>query len=219
VASGVVPDPDAYPEPARSRQATAPRSSQGPGEEGILRAAIAVMAEKGYHGTSVRDIAVRAGLSPGALYYHFESKQELLATIMERGIEELLRRTRAALAEAGDDPAARLGAIVRTHVLFHLEDQRGTMLGTSELRALEEPLRSRHLDKRHRQQRLFDDVVVQGTERGVFATPIPLDASRAVVVMCTGVASWFSPEGPLGRAEIALRYQRLALDMVGAGRD
>ncbi|TDE18927.1 TetR/AcrR family transcriptional regulator, partial [Actinomadura sp. 6K520] len=40
------------------------------------------MAENGYHGTSVRDIAVRAGLSPGALYYHFESKQELLATIM-----------------------------------------------------------------------------------------------------------------------------------------
>ncbi|MFD0854512.1 TetR/AcrR family transcriptional regulator, partial [Actinomadura adrarensis] len=72
--------------------------SQGPGETGILEAAIAVMTEKGYHGTSVRDIAVRAGLSPAALYYHFESKQDVLATIMERGIEELLRRTRAALA-------------------------------------------------------------------------------------------------------------------------
>jgi AcrR family transcriptional regulator len=193
-------------------------ASPGPAEKGILEAAIAVMAEQGYHGTSVRDIAVRAGLSPGALYYHFESKQELLATIMERGIEELLRRTRAALAGAGDDPAAALGAIVRTHVLFHLEDQRGTMLGTSELRALEEPVRSRHLDKRHQQQRLFDDAVVRGAELGVFTTPIPLEASRAVVVMCTGVAGWFSPKGPLSRAEIARRYERLALDMVGAGR-
>ncbi|TDD71507.1 TetR/AcrR family transcriptional regulator [Actinomadura darangshiensis] len=193
-----------------------PRPAQGPGEEGILKAAIAVMSEQGYHGTSVRDIAGRAGLSPGALYYHFESKQELLATIMERGIGELLRRTRAALDAAGDEPAARLRAIVSTHVLFHLEDQRGTMLGTSELRALDEPVRTRHLDDRHRQQRLFDDVVVQGTERGVFATPIPLEASRAVVVMCTGVAGWFSPRGPLTRTEIALRYERLALDMVGA---
>jgi AcrR family transcriptional regulator len=192
------------------------RTFPGSGEEVVLRAAIAVMAEKGYHGTSVRDIAVRAGLSPSALYYHFASKQELLATIMERGIEELLRRTRAALDAAGDDPAARLRAIVRTHVLFHLEDQRGTMLGTSELRALEEPLRTRHLDKRHQQQHLFDDVVVQGAERGVFGTPIPLEASRAVVVMCTGVAGWFSPDGPLTRTEIASRYERLALDMVGA---
>ena len=216
MASGVVPDPDAY--PAGTGRPAAPRPPQGPGEEGILAAAVAVMAEKGYHGTSVRDIAVRAGLSPGALYYHFESKQQLLATIMERGIEELLRRTRAALAAAGDDPADRLRAIVRTHVLFHLEDQRGTMLGTSELRALEEPTRSRHLDKRHRQQRLFDEVVAQGAERGAFGTPIPLEASRAVVVMCTGVAGWFSPDGPLTRAEIALRYERLALDMVGAGR-
>ncbi|WP_165950222.1 TetR/AcrR family transcriptional regulator [Actinomadura sp. GC306] len=214
--SGVTPEPDAVPVSARS--ASVERPAQGPGEDGILRAAIAVMAENGYHGTSVRDIAVRAGLSPGALYYHFESKQALLATIMERGIEELLRRTRAALAEAGDDPAAALRAIVRTHVLFHLEDQRGTMLGTSELRALEEPVRTRHLDKRHQQQRLFDDVVVEGTERGAFGTPLPLEASRAIVVMCTGVAGWFSPDGPLSRDEIASRYERLALDMVCAGR-
>ncbi|MFD0687833.1 TetR/AcrR family transcriptional regulator [Actinomadura fibrosa] len=202
-------DPDAVPD-------AAPAPVQGPGEEGILKAAIAVMAEQGYHGTSVRDIAVRAGLSPSALYYHFASKQEVLATIMERGIEELLRRTRAALADAGDDPASRLGAAVETHVLFHLEDQRGTMLGTSELRALEEPVRTRHLDKRHQQQRLFDDVLLRGAELGAFGTPIPLEASRAIVVMCTGVASWFSPDGPLGRTEIAHRYRRLALDMAAA---
>jgi AcrR family transcriptional regulator len=190
--------------------------SQGPGETGILEAAIAVMTEKGYHGTSVRDIAVRAGLSPAALYYHFESKQDVLATIMERGIEELLRRTRAALAGAGGGPAAQLAAIVETHVLFHLEDQRGTMLGTSELRALEEPVRGLHIAKRHQQQHLFDGVLARGTELGVFSTPIPLEASRAIVVMCTGVASWFSPKGPLSRHEIARNYQRLALDMAGA---
>ncbi|MFG2085725.1 MULTISPECIES: TetR/AcrR family transcriptional regulator [unclassified Spirillospora] len=192
--------------------------AQGPGEAGILEAAIAVMTEHGYHGTSVRDIAMRAGISPPALYYHFESKQEVLATIMERGIEALLRDSRAALAAAGDDPAGRLGALVETHVLFHLRDQRGTMLGTSELRALGEPVRTRHIGKRHQQQRLFDGVITQGAELGVFTTPIPLEASRAIVVMCTGVAAWFSPDGPLGRPEVARNYRRLALDMVGARR-
>jgi AcrR family transcriptional regulator len=174
------------------------------------------MAEHGYHGTSVRDIAERAGVSPAALYHHFGSKQEVLATIMERGIEALLRRTEVALASAGEAPADRLRTLVEVQILFHLQDQRGTLLGTSELRALDEPVRSRHIAKRHRQQRLFDGVVTHGVELGAFTTPIPLQASRAIVVMCTGVASWFRPQGPLSRAEVVREYQRLALDMVVA---
>jgi AcrR family transcriptional regulator len=185
------------------------------GEAGILQAAVAVMAEHGYHGTSVRDIAVRAGLSPGALYHHFTSKQEVLATIMERGIKALLTRTRTALDEAGDDPVEQLRALVAVQVLFHLEDQRGTLLGTSEVRALQEPVRTRHLAKRLEQQRMFDAVVTDGVGRGVFHTPLASEASRAIVVMCTGVASWFSPSGRLSRHQVVQRYQRLALDMVG----
>jgi AcrR family transcriptional regulator len=190
--------------------------SERPGEEAILKAAIAVMAEHGYHGTSVRDIAERAELSPAALDYHFASKQEVLATIMERGIERLLMRTRTALAEAGDTPQDRLSAIVEVQVLFHLESQASTLLGTSELRALEEPVRTAHKAKRVQQQRLFDQVVADGVARGVFTTTLPQEAGRAIVVMCTGVASWFSPRGKLSRDQVVQHYQRLALDMVGA---
>ncbi|MEK6442508.1 TetR/AcrR family transcriptional regulator [Pseudonocardia sp. T1-2H] len=212
--------------PARSEPAgpVAPRgrrhvgraANAPPGDAAIIEASIEVMAAHGYHGTSVRDIALRAGLSPAALYHHFPSKQAVLATIMERGIEALLARTSAALGAAGDDPADRLRALVEVQVLFHLEDQRGTLLGTSELRALEEPVRTPHLAKRHAQQRFFDTVVREGVERGVFRTPLPDEAARAIVVMCTGVAAWFSDKGPVGRPEMVERYQRLALDMVGA---
>lgn len=207
-----MPSPSRSPHAAsRGHGRTAP-----PGESGILDAAVAVMAEHGYHGTSVRDIAVRAGVSPAALYHHFASKQQVLATIMERGIEALLERTRAALRAAGDHPVERLRALVEIQVLFHLEDQRGTLLGTSELRALEEPVRGPHRAKRAEQQRLFDGVIAEGVADGVFGTPLPQEAARAIVVMCTGVAGWYSPGGRLSRAEIVRRYQRLALDMVGA---
>jgi len=208
------------PAPAPKRRATAREDAEAgrPGEEVILKAAIAVMAEHGYHGTSVRDIAERAGLSPAALYYHFTSKQDVLATLMERGIERLLTRTRAALAEAGEAPADRLSAIVEVQVLFHLERQAATLLGTTELRALEEPLRGKHKAKRVAQQRLFDQVIEEGVAQGVFTTALPQEAARAIVVMCTGVAGWFSPRGKLSREEVVRRYQRLALDMVGADR-
>jgi AcrR family transcriptional regulator len=204
------------PAPKRRVAARGVADSGRPGEEAILKAAIAVMAEHGYHGTSVRDIAERAELSPAALYYHFASKQEVLATIMERGIERLLMRTRTALAEAGDTPQDRLSAIVEVQVLFHLESQASTLLGTSELRALEEPVRTGHKAKRMQQQRLFDQVVADGVARGVFTTTLPQEAARAIVVMCTGVASWFSPRGKLSRDQVVQNYQRLALDMVGA---
>jgi AcrR family transcriptional regulator len=206
------------PGPAPKRPAVAREVTEAgrPGEEAILSAAIAVMAEHGYHGTSVRDIAERAELSPAAIYYHFTSKQDVLATIMERGIERLLMRTRTALAEAGEAPEDRLCAIVEVQVLFHLESQGATLLGTSELRALDEPLRSKHKAKRLKQQRLFDQVVEEGVAQGAFTTTLPREAARAIVVMCTGVASWFSPRGKLSRDQIVRRYQRLALDMVGA---
>jgi AcrR family transcriptional regulator len=185
----------------------------------IVAASIEVMSEHGYHGTSVRDIAERAGVSPAAMYHHFSSKHDILATIMERGIEELLGRTENALADAGEDPVDRLRAIVDVHVLFHLADQRGTLLGTSELRGLEEPVRGAHVAKRQRQQRMFDTVVTEGARHGVFTTRYPLEAARAMVVMCTGVASWYRPEGRLSRTQVARRYQELALDLVGYVRE
>lgn len=182
----------------------------------IVRAAIAVMAEHGYHGTSVRDIADRADLSPASLYNHFASKQQILVAIMERGIEELTRRTREALEPVPeDDPAERLRAIVAVHVLYHLEDQRGTLLGTSELRALEEPVRSAHVAKRVAHQRIFETVVADGVRRGVFTTPYPVDAARAIVTMCTAVATWYREGGPLSREEISKRYQELSLAAAG----
>src|SRR5258708_27712534 len=121
------------PGPAPKRRA-APRKVAEvgrPGEEAILKAAIAVMAEHGYHGTSVRDIAERAELSPAALYYHFASKQAVLAAIMERGIERLLMRTRTALAEAGGAPQDQPSALAGRPGPVHLGSQGATLPGTS----------------------------------------------------------------------------------------
>lgn len=184
------------------------------GVDSILAASVEVMAEHGYHGTSVRDIAERARVSPAALYHHFSSKHDLLATIMDRGIEELLRRTREARDSAGSSPVEQLRSIVHVHVLFHLEDQRGTLLGTSELRGLAEPVRGEHVTKRQQQQRIFDDVVTEGVRQGRFHTAHGPDAARALVVMCTGVATWYRSDGPLSRTEVATRYQELALDLL-----
>jgi AcrR family transcriptional regulator len=187
----------------------------GPGGKTISDAAIAAMSEHGYHGTSVRDIADRAGMSSAALYHHFASKQDLLFRITDRGIEALVRQTEDALLASPNDPASRLRAIVRVHVLTHAENQRGSFIGNSEIRSLEPANRAIVVSKRDQQKRIFDRVVLDGVERGVFTTPYPKEATMALITMCTAVAQWFRADGPLRPDEIADRYADLGLAMLG----
>lgn len=189
-----------------------------PGDEptaaALITAAVEVMATQGYHGTSVRDIAAAAGTSAAILYHHFGSKQELLAILLDRGLDLLVMATEQALDLAGDDPADRLRAIVDAHVRIHLEAQRESMLGNSELRSLDPGSLRVVVAKRDVQQRIFERVVRDGVRRGVFAAPHPEDAARFVTTACTAVATWYRPDGPLVPDEIVRRYQDIALDAV-----
>jgi AcrR family transcriptional regulator len=180
----------------------------------LLAAAVEVMAAQGYHGTSVRDIAAAAGTSPGLLYQYFASKAALLETMLDRGMDVLVAATEAALDAAGDDPAARLRAIVGAHVRVHLDSQRESLLGNSELRALAAGARSGVVAKRDVQQRIFERVVRDGVRRGAFATEHPREAARVITTAATAVAAWFRPGGELDADEIVARYQDVALDTV-----
>jgi AcrR family transcriptional regulator len=184
----------------------------------LLAAGVEVMGAHGYHGASVRDIASAAGTSPAILYHHFDSKQGLLVTICDRGLDVLVRATEDALDLAGDDPADRLGAIVAAHVRVHMESQRESLIGNSELRALEAPGRALVVAKRDAQQRLFDRVVRDGARRGAFTTGHPDDAARFVTAACTSVAAWYRPGGALDADEIVARHRTIALDAVGCRR-
>jgi AcrR family transcriptional regulator len=182
--------------------------------DAIRSAALLAFLEHGFHGTSVRDIAAGANISVAGLYHHFSSKADILFDLMSRTMDDLVGQTERALADAGRDPAVQLRAIVQTHVLFHTERRAESFVGNSELRSLGEARSRAIIEKRDRQQRLFDEVVEKGVRTGLFATPYPLDTSRALVTMCTAVATWYREHGPLSPSEISQRYADLALAMV-----
>ena len=76
---------------------------------GILDAALAVFAARGFHSSSIDDIAREAGISKALIYEHFESKQELYADLLERNANELFERLASALAGVEvESGAARL---------------------------------------------------------------------------------------------------------------
>nr|MDT0525032.1 TetR/AcrR family transcriptional regulator [Streptomyces sp. DSM 41633] len=152
--------------------------------------------EQGYHGTSVREIAARVGVTVPALYYHYANKQALLATLLETSMKDVLDRCRAAAEEAGEEPLPRFCAMVESIVLY-MAHRKGLAFLDTEIRSLEPDNRARYIALRDYLEHMLLDTVRTGVSEGAFTTPIPADAVRAVLIMCQGVANWYRADGPL----------------------
>lgn len=185
--------------------------------ETVFQAALRCFYVHGYDGASMRDIAKAGGVTPAAIYHYYSSKQDLLMDIISRFMQRSIDTTRSAISDAGDDPAEQLFAAARSHVLWNASDVVSSFVVNSEIRSLEPHNRQRNIAQRDELQRMFDAVVERGAAEGVFATPWPREASRAVVTMCTAVAGWYKAAGPLSPGEIADRYGHMSLSLVGSG--
>ena len=94
----------------------------------ILEAARAVFEAEGLEGASLRAIAARAGYTPAALYFHFESKEAIYAEVLQASIGALGEAVGAAVARAGD-PADRLHAAAMAFFDFYVDNPRDLDLG------------------------------------------------------------------------------------------
>lgn len=74
----------------------------------IMNAAVKLFAEKGYHATSIQDIADALGIAKGAMYFYFKSKEELLLNICEHYLSIFLQEFTAVMSDASREPKARL---------------------------------------------------------------------------------------------------------------
>jgi TetR/AcrR family fatty acid metabolism transcriptional regulator len=83
--------------------------------EAILRAATKVFAESGYFNSKVADVAKVAGVADGTVYLYFKSKEEILRSIFDRGVTEVLSEARAIISEESD-ARERLRRIARLHL-------------------------------------------------------------------------------------------------------
>lgn len=77
----------------------------------ILQAAMELLVEKGYHETAMEEIAARVGISKGALYLHFPSKEDLIAALFVRGARAFMDVLNETLSAPGS-PREKLGALV-----------------------------------------------------------------------------------------------------------
>jgi AcrR family transcriptional regulator len=186
-----------------------------PGADGLLESALRCFYQYGYAGTSVRQIASDAHVTVAALYHHFESKQEMLVSIMTSAMEAALNDAQAAYESAEPVPAEQLKALVAAMVRYHTRHQTEAFVGNSELRSLEKPHRSDVIALRDAHEAIMRKVISDGVADGSFHVEQPERASRAVIAMCIAVASWDQKGGSLTPTDISDLYSQYALNLVG----
>ncbi len=193
------------------------------GADPVLIAAIASFVDIGYHGTTVRALADRAGTSVPGLYHRYRDKQDLLVRILDLTMDELHWRVPAARAE-GADPVHRVRLIVEALALFHTHRRELGFIGASEMRSLLPADRARIARSRREIQRYLDEEIESGRADGYFDVDDPQAAGRAIATMCTGIAQWFAERGPYTPEQIARQYADFAIALltqghrIGAGR-
>lgn len=181
----------------------------------LLLGAVEAFAERGFHATTTRDIAGRAGMSPAALYIHYRTKEELLYQISRVGHERSVRILSEA-AGSGQSAGERLDAAVRTFVRWHAEHHTTARVVQYELSALGEEHYAEIVTMRRRTEQILRDLLTDGVAAGEFTVPDVRGTALAVLSLCIDVARWFRTGGPRTPDEIGALYAGLVRRMVGA---
>ncbi|MFD3561709.1 TetR/AcrR family transcriptional regulator [Streptomyces sp. NPDC058686] len=181
----------------------------------LLIAAVEAFAERGYHATTTRDIASRAGMSPAALYIHYRTKEDLLLRISRIGHEKALEILKEAAAEEGT-ASERLSEAVRSFVRWHAARHLTARVVQYELDSLGEEHRPEIVALRRESDATVREIINDGVKAGEFDVPDVPGTTLAVLSLCIDVARWFNTEGRRTPDEVGALYADLVLRMVGA---
>lgn len=201
---------------AATAPAPLPDAGLSPARRAILETALRLFAERGYSGTSIRDIAAACGLRGPTLYSHYASKEAVLAEVLRIGHDEHLRRVRAALLDSEPDPRAQIAAWVGGHVRFHTDYPMLAVVANSEMHMLSAEALAPILSVRKQAEQMLHDVIERGRARKVFKVVDPWLSAAAIGGMGLRVAFWFAPGEGFTAAKVADAYAAFALRIVGA---
>jgi len=198
------------------------RSSSDTSER-IHEAGLELFNERGYTGTTVRELADACGLTPGAIYNHYASKEALLFAIVDRVHDEADAVLSETLRASGADPVAQLEALAAAFTAFHIARPRETRVANRDYIYLPAGERDSVVRRRRRVRALFADVLREGERRGRFSfaelgsEDAVQAASMAILNMVVLVGEWFGPGGPRSAADTAALHGRLALRIARGG--
>jgi AcrR family transcriptional regulator len=189
-------------------------SELGDIERRLLTSAVRCFAANGYHATTTRDIAAGVGLSPAALYVHFQSKELVLFEVMRAGHEHALGYVKGPATDVAGTAADRLAVMVSRYTAWHARYHVAARVCQYELAGLTPEHYDEIIQIRHLTNEVFRDAIERGITEGIFA---PADVNRLVRGMLSlsiDIVRWYRLGGPDSPGQLGDFYAGLALKMV-----
>jgi len=183
--------------------------------EAVLRTAARIFNEKGFHATSLDEVAERLNVTKPTLYYYVDSKDEILFECVRTGLE-MVRAGIDEVARTGGSAADKLVACMRAYARVVTMD-----FGACVIRVGEDPLPP---DSRRKLRRLkaeidreFRSLIASGVEDGSIAPCDPRIAAFTIAGALSWIGRWYRPDGPLGADEAIERCIAVLTDGIIAG--
>lgn len=183
-------------------------------KEDVVRAAGRLFAERGFHGTSMRDLGSELGLLSSSLYSHISGKDQLLVEVISRGAG-LFQALADEVGESEGTAAERLHHLVtgHLHILVEYLDEAATFL--NEARFLPAPQHDAVVAMRDRYEATYRAVLEEGIADGTFRSDLePHLTAIFILSVLNAFARWYRPQGALGSDEIIDRMYRFIEDGV-----
>ncbi len=180
-------------------------------KEQILEAAAQIFSKKGYHATSMQDIADSVELKKASLYHHFPKKQVILLTLLDLALDLVIEQVTVAIdSEAPSPQKLRMAMRIYIDILAEHGDLSSVLL--LEYRSLEPSLYDQHVKQRDEFERIWRELIQDGVDAGFYDCPDPALAARTLLGLLNWTIMWYHPQGSLSPTAIADQYADLLLN-------
>lgn len=180
--------------------------------ERLVEVSLRLFAEKGFEGTSVQDVVLAAGVTKGAMYHYFGSKDDLLAEIYARVLRLQMERLEAFVGQVAP-VSERVFAAAADVVVTTIEHLDSMTVFFRSLHQLSQDKADEVRRERRRYHEAFRGMVLEGQRSGVFRDDVAADL---VVDYFFGsvhhLPMWWNPDGRLAPAEVGSTFATLLLD-------
>ena len=177
----------------------------------IFDAALTLSNQKGFKAMSLRDLSAEAGLSMGALYTYFKSKDEMLHMILRQG-RMVVKRVLQGQVEGILDPRARLRTVIQAHLYLSEVMQPWFYFSYMETKNLPREEQKRAMEAELFTEKILVNIMKKGQERGVFR---PVETALAGAVLKAMLQDWYLKRWKYAGRKITVeKYAAFVVDWV-----
>ena len=181
-------------------------------KEEILDEAAQIFRLKGYHATSMQDIARAVNLQKASLYHHVSSKQEILLELLDQALELLTGQVIDIVRNETLPPDEKLRQMMEAYLKALTDHFNLATVLLMEHRSLKPELHARHVPNRDRFEALWHEVIEEGMQTGVFCCSETSLTVRNLLGAMNWTITWLNPNGEMTIEDIADQTASLFLN-------